>query len=92
VYLEYGSKDGRNGKLYSEKLILTVPGTCGPHIALVTGAGIGGSPELKQMLYPACKSAQPVQPHVSVFQLVMLATVILYVAASALHVSPETTR
>ncbi len=30
-----------------------VPGTCGPHIALLKGAGIGGEPKLIQKVWPS---------------------------------------
>lgn len=41
-----------------------VPGTCGPHTAFETGAGMGGVPLLRYILIPACRSSQPIQPQV----------------------------
>lgn len=42
----------------------TVPGTVGPHTAFVSVAGIGGVPELRQIILPIIKSLQPPHPQV----------------------------
>lgn len=65
-----------------------VPGTVGPHTALLTGLGIGGAPVLRQMLSCARRLPHPNQPHVVLLlKLSSLATVRLLASAIAEQLS-----
>jgi hypothetical protein len=68
-----------------------LPGFCGPQMALVIGAGIGGAPVLRQMFWKACKFEHPCQAQVWVLKLSISALVRLLAAPKAEQLSPATT-
>jgi hypothetical protein len=53
----------------------------------VTGAGIGGVPELRQILTPTQRFVHPFQPHVWLLKLISWLTVREYTAAMAAQLS-----
>lgn len=65
-----------------------VPGTCGPQMALLTDAGIGGEPEEIQMTDLASIRSHPIQPQVFLLNVSILPTVILFDDAISEQYSP----
>lgn len=66
----------------------SVPGTCGPHSALGSGAGIGGVPELKQIMLLAHRFEHPFQAQVLLLNSSSWSTVMPFAAAMLAQLSP----
>lgn len=70
----------------------TVPGFCGPHTALAMGRGIGGVPELRQILESGQSLLHPAHPQVFLLLNVSRSPSTSPLAASiTLHESPALT-
>ena len=60
-------------------------------MAFAMGAGIGGSPVLRQMYWYACRLSQPSQAHLFLLKLSISALVRLFAASRAAQFSPDST-
>lgn len=82
---------GFSDPIWDQSAGRAVPGTWGPQIALSTAAGMGGSPELTQMMASLGRLPQPFQPQLLLLNVSISSTEIWNLAAMREQYSPGCT-